>query len=153
LRKLQRPLLLLDAFQTGGARAPRDRVDNPSIPVENAKDESQINREADDKGGPKFLTYNLSDDAARVQDILTAISYLHPKSPRIEIDASGDAALWATFAAAVSPVAVDLHASAAPTISSDEDYLKHFNVPGILRAGGFPAAQYLAQEHIVPRRY
>ena len=87
LRKLQRPLLLLDVFQTGAARAPRDRADHPPITVENAKDESQINREADDKGGLKSLTYNLSDDAARVQDILTAISYLYARSPRIEIDA------------------------------------------------------------------
>jgi hypothetical protein len=153
LRKLRRPLLLLDVFQTGAAKTPRDRADHPPIPVENAKDESQIENEIDDSPGPKFLTYNLSDDAARVQDILTAIGYLHTDSPRIEIDASGDAALWATFAVAISPVAVDLHTRDAATMSSDEDYLKHFNVPGILRAGGFPAAQYLVQEHAIPRQY
>lgn len=153
LRKLGRPLLLLDVFQTGAARAPRDRGDHPPITVEKANDESQIERQADDSAGPNFLTYNFSDDAARVQDILTAISYLHTKSPEIEIDASGDAALWATFAVAVSPVAVNLHAGNAPTMSSDQDYLKHFNVPGILRAGGFPAAQYLVQEDVAHRRH
>jgi dienelactone hydrolase len=146
LRNQRRPLLLLDVFQTGAAKAPRTRADHPPIPVENAKDESEIEREADDAAGPMFLTYNLSDDAARVQDILTAISYLHTKSPTIELDASGDAALWATLAASVSVNSVDLHVSDEPRMSSDEDYLIHLNVPGILRAGGLSAAQYLVRE-------
>jgi dienelactone hydrolase len=147
LRKQRRPLLLLDVFQTGAAKAPRDRADHPSITPENAKDESEIERQADAAEGPKFLTYNLSDDAARVQDILTAIAYVHKMSPVIEVDARGDAALWATFAAAVSTAPVDLHVEGEPEMTSDSDYLVHFNVPGILRAGGLPVAQRLVSTH------
>src|SRR5262249_55444631 len=52
-----RPVLLIDAFQTGKAVAMRDR--SPRY----------------------FLTFNRSDDASRVQDILTALAYLRKQSP------------------------------------------------------------------------
>jgi hypothetical protein len=146
LRKQNRSLLLLDVFQTGAAKAPRDREDHPTIVPENAPDETAIERQADATGGgPKFLTYNVSDDAARVQDIVTAIAYAHKTSAHIEIYAHGDAAIWATFAAAVSATPVTLHLEDAPQLSTDDDYLTHFDVPGILRAGGLPVAQQLAQ--------
>jgi hypothetical protein len=148
LRKEKRPLLLLDVFQTGSAKAPRDRVDHqPTIAV-NEKDETPTERQADASGGgPKFLTYNVSDDAARVQDIVTAIAYAHKTSGHIEIYAHGDAAIWATFAAAVSATPVTLHLENATPLTTDDDYLTHFDVPGILRAGGLPVAQQLAQPH------
>ena len=148
LRKQKHTLLLLDVFQTGAAKTPRDREDHPTITPENAKDETDLERRADATGGgPKFLTYNVSDDAARVQDIVTAIAYAHKTSAHIEIYAHGDAAIWATFAAAVSATPVTLHLEDAPQLATDDDYLTHFNVPGILRAGGLPAAQELAQPH------
>jgi hypothetical protein len=148
LRKEKRPLLVLDVFQTGAAKAPRDREDHPTIIPENAKDETNIERQADTAGGgPKFLTYNMSDDAARVQDIVTAIAYAHKTSTHIELYAHGDAAIWATFAAAVSATPVTLHLEDAPQMTTDDDYLMHFDVPGILRAGGLPAAQQLIQSH------
>jgi len=31
-----------------------------------------------------------------------------------------------------------------PSLASDADYLEHFNVPGILSAGGFAVAEQLA---------
>jgi hypothetical protein len=54
--------------------------------------------------------------------------------------------LWAVFAAAVSDVPVSLHSEDMPQLKSDADYLKHFNVPGILRAGGLPVAEQLAEK-------
>ncbi|MGA7340333.1 MAG: hypothetical protein WBE72_00915 [Terracidiphilus sp.] len=148
LRRQHRPLLLLDVFQAGAAKAPRDRDDHPAITPENAANESPIERQADAAGGgPKFLTYNVSDDAARVQDIVTAIAYAQKSSPHVEIFAHGDAALWATFAAAVSANPVTLHLDDMPKLAGDDDYLIHFDVPGILRAGGLPVAQQLAQAH------
>jgi hypothetical protein len=148
LRKQNRPLLLIDAFQTGAAKAPRDRADHPAIVAANESSENPIERHADSAGGgPKFLTYNVSDDAARVQDILTAIAYARQSSPHIEIYARGDAAIWATFAAAVSPTPVTLHLQDAPALTTDAEYLTHFDVPGILRAGGLPTAQQLTQSH------
>jgi dienelactone hydrolase len=146
LRKEKRPLLLLDVFQTGAAKAPRDREDHPTIIPENNADESAVERRADAAGGgPKFLTYNVSDDAARVQDIVTAIAYAHKTSPHIDLYARGDAALWATFAAAVSATPVTLHLNDEPRMATDDDYLIHFDVPGILRAGGLPVAEQLAK--------
>jgi hypothetical protein len=136
---------LLDVFQTGAAKAPRDREDHPTVTPANEKDETEIERKADAAAGPKFLTYNVSDDAARVQDIVTAIAYAQKSSSHVEIYARGDAALWATFAAAVSATPVTLHLDDAPQMATDDDYLTHFNVPGILRAGGLPVAQQLAQ--------
>jgi hypothetical protein len=148
LRKEKQPLLLLDVFQTGAAKAPRDIEDHPTIKPENAKDETAIERQADQTGGgPEFLAYNPSNDSARVQDIVTAIAYAHKTSSHIEIYAHGDAALWATFAAAVAATPVTLHLEDAPPMTSDDDYLTHFDVPGILRAGGLPAAQKLAEAH------
>jgi hypothetical protein len=146
LRKQKRLLLLLDVFQTGAAEATRDREDHPAITPENEKDETPTERQADQTGGgPKFLTYNVSDDAARVQDIVTAIAYAHKTSAQVDIYAHGDAAIWATFAAAVSATPVTLHLENATPLTTDDDYLNHFNVPGILRAGGLPVAQQLIQ--------
>ena len=52
LSQAGRAVLLIDAFQTGSAVAPRDR----SVKM--------------------FLTFNKTDDANRVQDILTALAWL-----------------------------------------------------------------------------
>jgi hypothetical protein len=133
-------ILLLDVFQVGAARAPRIGDDSltSAAPADPADDEAQADTLA---GGPKFLTFNVSVDAARVQDIVTAIAYL--RSVNLDLYASGDAALWSTFAAALSPTQVSLHLEAMPALNSNADYVRHFNVPGILRAGGLSVAQKL----------
>jgi hypothetical protein len=112
-----RAVLLIDAFQTGLAAAPRDR----SVKM--------------------FLTFNRSDDANRVQDILTAIAWL--KQPKTQLSCIGKAAVWCEFAAAVSPVGVDLQADVSGFQGTDDDFVKGFFVPGIQRAGGLSAARAL----------
>ena len=115
-----RTVLAIDAFQTGSAVAPRDRSHR------------------------YFLTFNRSDDANRVQDILTAIAYLHQTGESdITVVGIGKAAVWATFAAAVSDVPVQLQAPLASFKGDDQDYIDNFFVPGIQRAGGLGAAQTL----------
>ncbi len=145
LKKARMTILLLDVFQIAGARAPRIG-DNPAAfatkPAGDADDEERANAAA---GYPRFLTFNVTRDAARVQDIVTAITYLNGKHQNIEVFASGDAALWSIFAAAVSPVPVLLHLENVPNLVSDADYVEHFNVPGILRAGGISIAEKLAK--------
>jgi dienelactone hydrolase len=135
LRKQGRAVLALDLFETGTAKAPRDRKDKPL-----AEEDPGVN------GGPRFLTYNVSDDQARVQDILTAIAYAARTTRRVEIYATGDAALWASFAAAVSPRPVALHVEAMPRTESDADYIAHCNIAGIRRAGGLAIAEKLAAQ-------
>jgi dienelactone hydrolase len=144
LRKEGRPILLFDAFQTGAAKAPRNGdVAAGSIPnpADDADDEARADAAA---GGAKFLTFNVSDDAARVQDIVTAIVYASKNGAEVEIYAQGDAAVWSVFAAAVSVIPVSLHPVNMPELTTNADYLQHFNVPGILRAGGEQVAERLA---------
>lgn len=144
LEKAGRPILLLDVFQTGIAKATR-AGDIAVEPASKLADDADEEASADAAAGfPKFLTFNVSVDAARVQDIVTAIAYAMRSSQEVEVFASGDAALWATFAAAVSDVAVTLHVNDIPRMITDADYLRHFNVPGIRRAGGLETANKLA---------
>jgi dienelactone hydrolase len=113
-----RSVLMIDAFQTGRAVAPRDRS------VRN------------------FLTFNKTDDANRVQDILTALAWLN--KPKIRLIGLGKAAVWCLFAASVSRQPVDLQADLAGFTGTDQDYIDSFFVPAIQRAGGLRAARQLA---------
>ena len=118
LIKQNRLVLLIDGFQTGSAVAPRNRAHQ------------------------HFLTFNLSDDACRVQDILTALAFLQQtSSKRVELIGLGNAAVWSYFAAAVAPTPIQLHADLAGFTGTDEDFLHILNVPGIQRAGGLNAAR------------
>ena len=113
-----RTVLAIDAFQTGSAVAPRDRSHQ------------------------HFLTFNLSDDACRVQDVLTALAWLKEQGHSdLELAGSGDAAVWALFAAALAPPAsVRLLSDAGPFQGSDQEFLERFFVPGIQCAGGLRTA-------------
>jgi len=143
LRDEGRPILLIDAFQTGAARAPRPG--DPAItPVPYPAADTDEEDLADAAAGyPRFLTFNVSVDAARVQDIVTALEFARKSNPKIDLYANGDAALWSTFAAAVIDQPISLHLEDVPQLATDADYMQHFNVAGILRAGGLPAAQKL----------
>jgi dienelactone hydrolase len=112
-----RPLLLVDAFQTGAAIAPRDRSHR------------------------YFLTFNKSDDANRVQDILTALAFLRSQTQRrIELRCLDKAGVWCLFAAAVAGIDLALDGDLGSFQGRDQDFLAQFFVPGIQRAGGLEAA-------------
>ena len=114
-----RPVLLIDAFQTGGAVAKRDT------------------------SARHFLTFNKTDDANRVQDILTALAFLN--QPGVKLVGLGKAAVWCQFAAAVAKAPVSLEADLAGFGGSDQDFIDRFFVPGIQRAGGLAAARLAAR--------
>ena len=118
-RKIARSsALLLTVFQTGDAIAPRDR------------------------SAPYFLTFNRSDDANRVQDILTALAFLKQEGAReVRIVASGKAAIWAEFAAAVASIPVTVEGQPQGFSGQDQDFIDQFFVPGIQRAGGLEAVR------------
>ncbi|WP_420236094.1 alpha/beta hydrolase family protein [Telmatobacter bradus] len=137
LRKQKRDVLVLDVFQTGSAKAPRDGEDHPAA-----------TEDPGNGGGPMFLTYNVSDDQARVQDVLTAIAYAQQLGRAVKIHSSGDAALWALFADAALDGFVERVAENVPELRNDEDYLKHFNVPEIERAGGVEVARQLSTKKL-----
>ena len=140
-----RSILALDVFQTGAAIAPRDRGEaQPASTANESEDEALERRANASAGGPQFLTFNVTDDEARVQDIVTAIVFESRNGHDVEIYAKGDAAVWAMFAAAIVKTPVALHLEDAPKLVTDADYLEHFPVPGILRAGGLAVAEKLA---------
>lgn len=112
LLKAKRPVLLIDAFH-----------------------------EVRDKADRQFTTFNPTDDACRVQDILTALAWLHEKSSaKPELIGLHKAAVWSLFAAAVAPIDLKLDADLGSFNGSDEDFVASFFVPGIQRAGGLDAA-------------
>ena len=93
-----------------------------------------------------FTTYNRTDDANRVQDILTSLAYLRGKAGTLPIKVVGyqAAGLWCLLARALAnddaAFAVDaMHFNAG----SDEAYLKALNIPGIRRAGDLRTASIL----------
>jgi dienelactone hydrolase len=90
-----------------------------------------------------FLTFNRSDDANRVQDILTALAWIN--TPNIELTCSAKYAPHCLFAAAVSRNPVRLKADLSAFKGEDQDFLDHFFVPGIQRAGGVQLAKALLQ--------
>jgi dienelactone hydrolase len=115
LLRAGRAVLLIDAFQTGSAVANRDQ------------------------SASHFLTFNKTDDANRVQDILTALAFLNV--PNVRLTGKGKAAVWCLFAAAVAEQTVDLQVDLAGFAGTDEDFTRSFFVPGIQRAGGLRAAK------------
>jgi dienelactone hydrolase len=146
LKKDGRSILMPDVFQTGIAKAPRPG-DAQVGPIPKPSGGDDVEESADAAAGfGKFFTFNVSLNAARVQDIVTAIAAANTSKRGVEIFASGDAAIWATFAAAVSEIPVTLHVSNLPELRSNSDYIQHFNVPGILRAGGLAVALELANQ-------
>jgi len=125
LVKSGRSVLLIDCFQTGSAVAPRDRSHK------------------------FFTTFNRTDDANRVQDILTSLAYLSSrKSGSVELYGKGEASIWCLFAAAIAPLELSLHADTSWFGATDGDYLHSFFVPGIQRAGGVGAAQWLVNQKV-----
>ena len=101
-------MLLLDVFQTGAANTRRD-----------------MNYEF-------FLTFNSSDDASRVQDILTGLAYASKEhGGRLDLIGIGKAAMWTLYAKALAPVDVKLTADSSRLTFSDQDFLANLFVPGV----------------------
>ncbi len=99
-----RPVLLLDVFQTGAAVAKRDL------------------------SGSFFTTFNATDDANRIQDILTALAYVNAqKAGPAELAGIGKASIWTRYAKALAPVEVKLTAETANL----PGFLETFFVPGV----------------------
>jgi dienelactone hydrolase len=124
LRKSGRPVLVIDAYQTGRAVAPVDH------------------------SAPYSLTFNMSDDAARVQDVLTALAYLRSKTNApVELIGVEKSAVWALFAAALAPSDLVFSPDLGSFAGKDEDFIRDFFVPGIQKAGGMDAALRVIRSH------
>jgi hypothetical protein len=115
-------VLSIDAFQTGSAKASRNRKKRA------------------------FTVFNQTDDANRVQDILTAIAYVRNRTGAKSVNLIGlDAAgVWTYFARALAGPGVELAANLNQfRTDTDDEYLRKFEIPGIRKAGDFRAAAVL----------
>ncbi len=116
-RREGRPLLVIDPFQSKSERAQKEQFDK------------------------YFLSYNRTEASVRVQDILTALCFLKEQNRATpELIGLGEAGPWSVFAAAVSPIAVDVLADLNGFGGSDQDFEKRFFIPGLQRVGGLTTA-------------
>ena len=118
--------LLLDVYQTGAAIAP-------------------VTMQFSDR-----LVFHLSDDAYRVQDILTGLRWMHDRSSSLRLHCTGRASVWCLLAAAVAPYPVKLEIESIRNPASDGDLRKLINIPGLQRAGGLKVARALAESIPTP---
>ena len=112
-------VMSIDAFQTGSAVAPRDT------------------------SARAFTAYNQTNDANRVQDILTALEYLRSRSKAQTVNLVGleAAGVWSYFARTMAGQGVNLAADLAQfAADTDSEYLNKFFIPGLRKAGDFRAA-------------
>ena len=94
---------------------------------------------------PHFDTYNRTQAAARVADMVAAIR-ANPGAPLI---ASGHAALAGLLAVAVAPVPLAVLDVDRFDTSSDAALLEHLYVPGLQRAGGLQTAATAAAGRVL----
>jgi hypothetical protein len=110
-RKARRPVLVVQVFQTGAAVAPRNRTHN------------------------HWLTFNVSDDQARIHDIVTALATLPAGTPA-DVLATGHARYWAAVAVAAVGGGHRLAFDAASLPADDAALEQACFVPGLQRVGG-----------------
>ncbi len=83
-----------------------------------------------------FATYNRTDDAERVQDIVTAMAFLRQRFKRVHLVGNGAAGLWALLAAAAvgvdGKVVVDANQFDA---ANDDAFVQQLFVPCLRRVG------------------
>ena len=95
---------------------------------------------------PHFHTYNVSDTACRIQDILTALAYLGSRTDvtSVQLLGMGAAGLWCLFARALAPgvgrTVVDGNRFRA---SDDAHWAEHLFIPAIRAAGDLRSAAAL----------
>jgi hypothetical protein len=115
-------VMSIDAFQTGTTVAPRDTSNRA------------------------FANFNQTNDANRVQDILTALEYLRSRSKAQIVNLVGleTAGLWSYFARAMAGEGVNLAADLVQfAADTDSEYVDKLFIPGLRRAGDFHAASVL----------
>jgi dienelactone hydrolase len=117
-------VLLIDCWGTGQARIPKRR-DRRAAKIHH------------------YLTYNRSDDANRIQDILTGLGYLRSRRGigRIDLMGLGYAGAWALLARTQAPFVARAMVDMAPyRRAADSDFVEHLLIPGIRGIGDLWAA-------------
>ena len=89
-----------------------------------------------------FTTYNRTDAALRVQDILTALAHLKSQTgvSTLKLIGLGEAGLWCLLAAGFADVDRTVIDANQFDTDSDEAYLQNLPIPSIRRVGDFRTA-------------
>lgn len=94
-----------------------------------------------------FTTYNRTDEANRVQDILTALAYAKKQfgGARLSVVAQGEAGAQALLARGLAPQIERMAIDAGQfNTESEEEFLRRMPIPGLRRAGDFITAVTIA---------
>ena len=95
--------------------------------------------------GRHFTTYNLTDAALRVQDLVTVSVYATSETPSVDLWAREDAGLWALLARPfIQGLGKTLIQGHGYRLENDEFLLERCFIPGLRRLGGFRTAVLLA---------
>ena len=102
-----------------------------------------------DTSNRHFTTYNRTDAALRVQDILTALAYLKSQAAMSSLNliGLGEAGLWCLLAAGFADVAHTVVDANGFDSDNDAAYLQTLPIPGIRRVGDFRTAGTLVAPH------
>ena len=122
----------IDVFQTAHARGPRD------IAGAGASAEKH------------FTTFNRTDSANRIQDVLTAITYFRTRFNVREINlvGMGEGGVWSLFARALADDGIRLIADLDQfDAASDAEFENKLFIPHIRKAGDFRGASVLLAGH------
>ena len=121
-------VLVVDVFLTGEYHTPAGRAGR-------------------DHSIPFYTTYNRTDTAWRVHDVVTALAYLSERVSRskLALVGIGDGGLWCLLARALAsmpgPSVIDV---AGFSIGDDQSYVERLYVPGLRAVGGILTALALA---------
>ena len=102
-----------------------------------------------DTSNRHFTTYNHTDAALRVQDILTALTYLKSQAAMSSLNliGLGEAGLWCLLAAGFADVAHTVVDANGFDGDNDTAYLQTLPIPSIRRVGDFRTAGTLVAPH------
>lgn len=87
-----------------------------------------------------FTTYNCSDAANQVQDILTTVVFLKGKASKLSVVAIGQAGGLALLARGLTNIDAMIADVAGFDSTDDQEFLARWPIPGIRRAGDFVTA-------------
>ena len=98
-----------------------------------------------DESVDHFLTFNRTDTALRVQDILNAIAYLQARTYTVHLVGLGSAGLWCLLARGLaSDVAQTVVDADQFDYGNDDAWVEQLFVPQVRRAGDFRTVAALA---------
>jgi hypothetical protein len=133
-------LLLVAREDTGRLHAVRPAVRDEPPPRDPGGRSARVHRDTSDRF---FTTYNRTDDANRVQDILTALAWLkrQPAVRSVSLVGLERAGLWCLLAQALAP-GLDAVVADADAFATErgESWLEHVFVPLLRSVGGFETA-------------